>query len=525
MPTRRTVQFLTILFSCCTQMFSTQAEDRPNVIIFIADDVSWNDYGCYGNDAARTPNIDALAADGIRFDNAYLTASSCSPSRSSIITGRYPHNNGKAAELHKPISGHLPWFPEVLKQNGYYTALSGKHHMTMVAETGKSKQRPNVFDHVDGGKTKQNSGGHANWVSVTEQRPKDQPFFFWFAAYDAHRGWDSDRQWDEDRYGPMHTPEKVVVPPFLVDNQETRSDLASYYNEVTRYDYYIGQVVQTLKQQNALKNTLIFVMADNGRPFPRAKTRLHDSGMKTALVAHWPNGIQSTGTSNGLVSVIDLAPTILSVAGCTVPKTCQGTNLQPVLNDPSKMVRTHAFSEHNWHDYEACGRSVRYGDYMLLKNFRPQLPLQGPADSVRSVSHRSLLAEKDNGKLTAAQADVFLAPRPKLELYNMAKDPHQLDNLANSPEAADVEQQLSAVLDRWMTETCDSVPDKISPDTFHRITGKPLKNVDAAGALTPGENRRADECNEPGPGLGLGTPAISSSFHRKGSRHRDKPRH
>lgn len=501
MPTHRFIHFLTLLLTCFALTFPANADNRPNVILFIADDVSWNDYGCYGNQAARTPNIDALAADGIRFDNAYLTASSCSPSRSSIITGRYPHNNGKAAELHKPISGHLPWFPEVLKENGYYTALSGKHHMTMVAQNGKNVPRPNVFDHVDGGKTKQNSGGHANWVSITEERPKNQPFFFWFAAYDAHRGWDSDRQWDEDRYGPMHTPGNVIVPPFLIDDQKTRSDLASYYNEVTRYDYYIGQVVQTLKQQNALDNTLIFVMADNGRPFPRAKTRLHDSGMKTALVAHWPKGIQSTGTRDGLVSVIDLAPTILDVAGSTVPKTCQGTSLQTMFADPSNLVRTHAFSEHNWHDYEACGRSVRHGDYLLLKNFRPQFPQQGPADSVRSPSHQSLLAAKDQGKLTAAQSDVFQAPRPKLELYNVAQDPYQLNNLAGSVKTADIQKQLSAVLDRWMTETCDSVPEKISPDTFHRVTGKPLKNLNAATAITPGEDKQADKCNASGPGL------------------------
>ena len=109
------------------------AAERPNVVLFIADDVSWNDFGCYGNPAARTPHIDRLAADGLRFDRAYLTASSCSPSRSSIVTGRYPHNNGKAAELHQPISGHLPWFPELLRAAGYYTALSGKNHMRSTA--------------------------------------------------------------------------------------------------------------------------------------------------------------------------------------------------------------------------------------------------------------------------------------------------------------------------------------------------------------------------------------------------------
>ena len=490
------VLFFVLFVTCC----GIATAERPNVILFIADDVSWNDYGCYGNTAARTPNIDALAENGIRFDRAYLTASSCSPSRSSIVTGRYPHNNGKAAELHKPISGHIPWFPELLRQAGYYTALSGKHHMTTTAPKSGDGARPKPFDHVDGGRTKENSGGHANWASVVDERPKDKPFFFWFAAYDAHRGWDSDRQWNAQAYGPMHRAEDVIVPPFLSDDKETREDLASYYNEVTRFDHYIGEVVLRLKEQNVFDNTLIFVMADNGRPFPRAKTRLHDSGMKTALVAHWPDGMKSAGASNSLVSVIDLAPTILNVADCVVPETMQGVSMTPLFQKRSASVRKFAFSEHNWHDYEAHGRSVRQGDYLLVKNFRTSQPWQGPADSVRSPSHQNLIALRNSGKLNPAQQDVFLAPRPAVEVYNVATDPHQLTNLAGQADVAEVEESLSKILNEWMEQTGDSVPDTISPDTFDRETGKSLpKNRSESKAMTPGEDRGADRINKPGP--------------------------
>lgn len=481
-----------------TTVFS--AEDRPNVILFIADDVSWNDYGCYGNTSARTPNIDQLARNGLRFDRAYLTASSCSPSRSSIVTGRYPHNNGKAAELHKPISGHLPWFPELLRASGYYTALSGKHHMSSTAPKRGEGARPIPFDHVDNGKTKGNSGGHANWVKVTRERPKDKPFFFWFASTDAHRGWDADGQWKSD-YGPKHKPGDVVVPPFLSDDPETRKDLASYYNEVTRFDHYIGLVVNELQQQEQLENTLIFVMADNGRPFPRAKTRLHDSGMKTALVAHWPKGIAKSGAAKSLVSVIDIAPTVLSLARSKVPDSMQGVSMLPVFENSSTTIRDVAFSEHNWHDYEAHGRSVRSGDYLLVRNFRPSLAWQGPADSVRSPSHRNLLALQEAGKLSAAQADVFRAPRPVVELYNVRKDPHQLTNLAGKAESLQIEQQLSGLIDQWMKETGDSIPERLSPDTFHRVSGKsiPRDELPQGPYITPGEDRNADRINQPGP--------------------------
>ncbi len=473
---------------------------RPNVIVFIADDVSWNDYGCYGNKAARTPNIDRLAAGGIRFDAAYLTASSCSPSRSSIITGRYPHNNGKAAELHRPISVHLPWFPELLRQDGYYTALSGKNHMSTTKPEAGQKARPKAFDLIDNGRSKRNSGGHANWKKITEERPKGQPFFFWFAAYDAHRGWDSDRQWDELRYGPMHGPEDVVVPPFLSDDPDTRQDLASYYNEVTRFDHYIGEVTATLQKQGALDNTLIFVLADNGRPFPRAKTRLHDSGMKTALVAHWPKGIKQPGsTTDSIVSVIDLAPTILGAADVSTADSMQGVSLSPIFKDISAQPRRIAFSEHNWHDYEALGRSVRKGDFLFVRNWRPKQPWQGPADSVRSPSHIRLQKLRDSKELSAAQADVFLAPRPQVELYRVGHDPHQLKNLAGQAEFADIQKDLSMLLDKWRDETGDSDPGNISRDSFDRETGDRIVKGEGYRGTTPGEDRNADRINASGP--------------------------
>ena len=485
-------------FGLALPCFVADAAERPNVVIFIADDVSWNDHGCYGNPAARTPNIDALAKNGIRFDQAYRTASSCSPSRSSIITGRYPHNNGKAAELHQPISWNLPWFPELLRDAGYYTAISGKHHMTSTkGPNGETRPRP--FDLVDGGRSKENSGGHANWVKTTQERPKDQPFFFWFASYDAHRGWDADKQWDADRYGPMHKDEDVIVPPFLIDDQQTREDLASYYNEITRFDYYIGAVVAELKEQAELDNTLIFVLADNGRPFPRAKTRLHDSGMKTALVAHWPTGIKKAGsTSDSLVSVIDLAPTILAAAGLKPAPTMQGVSMQPLFQNPAAAIRQFAFSEHNWHDYEAHGRGIRGNGFLLLKNSRPELALQGPADSVRSPSFVALQEKRDANQLTAAQADVFLVPRPSVELYNLKTDPHQLNNLAGNPEFAARQKELSSVLETWIDETHDSVPKEISHDSFDRETGLPLKTKDYR-RTTPGEDRNASQTNAPGP--------------------------
>lgn len=485
-------------FGWCNTLPLVHGHTTPNMIVFIADDVSWNDFGCYGNKKARTPHIDRLAETGLRFDNAFLTASSCSPSRASIVTGRYPHNNGKAAELHLPIDPRLPWFPQRLREKGYYTALVGKNHMKKGPSTDTNSPPNKAFDLIDNGQLNNNHGGHGKWVATLRNRPKNQPFFFWFASTDAHRGWDADREW-KPQYGPPHTPEHVEVPPFLVDDQPTRRDLASYYNEVTRFDYYIGQVVNALKEEKLYDNTVILVLADNGRPFPRAKTRLHDSGMKTALVGHWPNRIKTPAVTDSLVSAIDIAPTLLRLAGIQPGPTFQGTDFSSLFSQPKTSIRRFAFSEHNWHDYEAHGRSVRdQSGFVLISNQRPEKPWQGPADSVRSPSHQSLLIARQRKVLTVHQRDVFAAPRKEYELFNSRTDPDQIHNLIGQSEHRAKETELRLILKKWSVQTRDSVPSQLSQDSFDRVTGDRIKSNGYRG-VAPGEDLKASMSDHPGP--------------------------
>lgn len=503
----RFVITISLIFSGSLQMGLGQ--ERPNFLVFIADDVSWNDFGCYGNEAARTPNIDRLAKEGLTFNNAYLTASSCSPSRASIMTGRYPHNNGDASELHRPWAAHLQTFPELLRTKGYYTALAGKFHMDQIKQDDGEKKLNNAFDRAEKQtRVPGNSGGHGNWLKVTKERPRNQPFFFWFAAIDAHRGWDGDKEWDGQSYGSKHKPENVIVPPFMVDTPETRADLASYYNEVTRFDHFVGLVIDELKKQDALENTVVIVMADNGRPFPRAKTRLHDAGMKTPFVVRWPAGIERGGeTRDSLISVIDIAPTFLELAGVPAAETMQGVSFLPVIKSDAA-IRKHAFSEHNWHDYEAHGRSVRDDDgWIYIRNARPEKGWIGPADSVSSPSHVDLQKLQAAGKLNAAQADVLLEPRPSEELYFTPDNPLQINNLVDDEMSAERLSKLRQIMDQWQEETGDSVPENYSPDYFDRqtgykdsVTGQQITKVrnhqpgDAAGF-----DRGSTMINAPGP--------------------------
>lgn len=436
-----------------------QAAGKPNIIFIIADDVSWDDIGCYGNPAVRTPNIDRIARQGIRFDNAYLTASSCSPSRNSIISGRYPHNTG-AAELHTPLPASQVPFPLLLKEAGYYTVQAGKSHFGPSALRAFDK----AYELKEGG-----TGGEERWLKCLQERPKDKPVFAWFAAMDAHRPWQA------DNFGTPHNPDKVVVPPFLADTKATRQDIASYYNEIARFDYFVGQVEEELKKQGIDKNTLILIMADNGRPFPRSKTRVYDSGMKTPFVVKWGAGISRPGSvSKSLLSVIDIAPTLLEVAGLPASPTFQGQSFARLFKNPAQDFRQYVFAEHNWHDYEAHERMVRSKNMMYVLNARPNLSNHGPADSNNSPAFADLKQLRDAGKLTAVQHDIFMVPRPFEELYDCRKDALQQLNVACLPEYQQELKSLRAVLAQWQQETKDETPENLTRDWYNRETGKTL---------------------------------------------------
>ena len=212
-------------------------------------------------------------------------------------------------------------------------------------------------------------------------------------------------------------------------------------------------------------------------------------------------GDESGQACDSLVSTIDLAPTILKAAGVDVPDTMQGVDMRPMLERPAATIRQYAFSEHNWNDYEAHGRSLRTADgWLYVRNARPKLAWQGPADSVRSDSHQQLRQLREAGRLNPVQADVFLVPRPVEELYRTSDDPHQVNNLAQDPAYSEQRQRLSGLLDRWMDETADSVPDQISGDSFDRKTGKPLGGKGFSyRRTTPGEDRGATHSHRPGP--------------------------
>ncbi|NQU86720.1 MAG: sulfatase [Mariniphaga sp.] len=440
-----------LLFNSCSKKIKSQ---KPNFIIIIVDDAAWNDSGTYGNSLIKTPNIDRLANEGLTFNNAFLTTSSCSPSRCSIITGRFPHNTG-AEELHMPLPSNQLIFPGELQKAGYYTVSAGKWHLGP-----KRAEFDTIYDGAP--------SGCEFWEEALNNRPQEKPFFMWFAALDPHR------DYQPNTINEPHKPDEVFVPPFLPDNDSTRKDLALYYDEISRMDSYIGKVLKILKEQNVDRNTLIIYMSDNGRPFPRSKTRLYDSGIKTPFILRWPSNIKSRLRTDALISSVDIAPTICELAGVSLPKTFQGVSFVSVLDDNQKDVRDYVAAEHNWHDYQTHERAIRNKQFLYIRNSFPEFNASPPADAVRSITYQEMIKVFNKGGLVEEFSDCFISSREPEELYDVVNDPYQMNNLALDKNFQDDLSKMRQILDKWIQETNDSIPINPSPDQFDRWSGERL---------------------------------------------------
>ncbi len=432
--------------------------DRPNVIVFIADDMAVEDCGAYGHPHIRTPNIDALARAGMKFSNAFLTTSSCSPSRCSILTGRYPHATG-GHQLHLPLPGNQVTMAERLGAAGYHTAAAGKWHLGKATIKKFDVVRPQIN----------------TWLQTLKDRPRDKPFFMWFAFVDPHRPY---------RAGAIpepHTARDAVVPPFLPDVGETRKDLALYYDEIARMDGVIGRVLGELDSQGETDNTMVLFLSDNGRPFPRCKTTLYDSGIKTPLLVRFPGVVKPGSVCHSIVSSVDLAPTILDMCEVKLPKTFQGRSFLSLLSKPSRTIRRYAYAEHNWHDFDDHGRSVHSVRFNYIRNYYTDIPGTPPADAVRSITYQAMRRLRDAGGLNGDQKGCFTRPRPGEELYDVENDPFELRNLAEVPKFASVLRKMREALVAWQTETSDAVPKSRRDDEFDRETGERLKRKRRTG--------------------------------------------
>lgn len=426
----------------------------PNVVIFISDDQGTGDLSCYGHPTLKTPNIDRLAREGALFTHAFLTISSCSPSRCSILTGKYPHNTN-AEDLHQPLPADQTSIAQHLKTKDYHNVAIGKWHLG----PHERKHWDNISE-CSGADT----GNKA--LEQLRKRPNNKPFFFWIASKDPHR------PFALDDIKPTYTQKDAVIPPYLPDHPDIRKEIAQYYDEIARFDTHVGQVLDTLKKQNALDNTIIFYISDNGMPFPRAKTTLYDAGIRTPFLVRYPPLIKPGVVRRQLTSTIDIAPTIMQLTDLKAPQ-MQGKSLLPVFKDEDAPHRNAIFAEANWHDFEKFTRAVRTERYLLIRNYYWDKPLWNSVDSVNSITWRAYMQMHRADRLTPAQKFLFLEPRPYEEFYDLQLDPQSLNNQIHNPQHTAQLNHLRILLDNWRVNTNDTMPEQRVKDGWTR-DGRPL---------------------------------------------------
>ncbi len=445
--------------------------EKPNIVLIIADDVSWNDIGAYGHPNIQTPNLDELAEDGMRFNQAFLTTSSCSPSRTSIISGLYPHNTD-AEQLSWPLPEDKKTFVQQLKNAGYWTGLAGKYHMGDPVRDDFDVLLEMQWEDAPIGLDRRLTGdgsGCDEWIKLLKNRPKGKPFFTWLASFDAHRPFYENIS--DEPYGL----EDAVIPPYMPKTASVKKDFALYYDEISRMDRYIGEVVAELDAQGVTDNTLILFISDNGRAFPRDKTTLYDGGIKTPWIVKWPAMVMPGSVNNNLVSSVDIASTLMSVAGLKPLEVFDGEDISSLLMGDIREIHNEIYAEDHFHDFEDYTRAVRTHKFKYIKNYYPDLPNTPSADVLRDRAWKSMVKENKAGTLNEAQKRCFEVPRPEEELFDVVADPYELNNLAQNKEYTNVLNYMRVRLNTIREITKDYMPTVRMPDDFFRGTGLPTK--------------------------------------------------
>ena len=453
----------------------TLAAEQPNILWILAEDFS-QDLGAYGNDVVRTPHMDALAAKGMRFDHMYTTASVCAPSRTALATGVYPtrygaHHMRIPNELAPELPNQFVPVSELFRRNGYVTAL--------------------LKDNPSGGKTdysfKKNKLAKFDYKHWNELKNSDKPFFAVSTLYLTHRPFKNDKAFPVD-------PTIVKVPPYFPDNDIVRRDIADYYETAQNLDRLVGKVMKQLKANGLDKNTIVMFFSDHGAPMPRAKSTIYDSGTRIPFIVMFPEGMKvpdsylSGGVDERLLSAIDIPATSLALAGIEVPESMDG---QAFYGGKPRFEREYVISHlDRIGDTHYKSRSIRTKDHRLIINLNHGFSRIEDATAYIKGMHPifhviNVLAEQ--GKLTDVQKTVS-DPFAPIELFDMNRDPFEVNNIAGTKEVADIEIGLRKKLWQWMIETEDKglIPD--SPEMrkafddyriySHKRMGKQINRLD-----------------------------------------------
>ena len=460
---------LTFLSSLAVASSSFAA--KPNILFLLSDDQSYPFLSCFGDRNVKTPTLDQLAAEGMKFHRFFTTAPQCVPSRASLMTGRSPVA-ARITRFSSPLAKDEITFPELLQsQAGYFTGIcgrsyhldgSGKNSSTQMEEIFEKYKLKTFAERVDFLNVCADTLVASQLEAFLDKKPAEKPFFMWANFSDPHHEWNAPAEYRPD-------PASLTLPAHWPDLPGMRSQLADYCGEVNRVDQTVAGVLAVLKKRGLIDSTIIVFIGDNGAALPHGKGSLYDPGSNVPCLVRWPGVVKAGTESRELLSGEDLAPTLLAAAGLAPGPTMSGVSFLPLLKGEAHQPRQHIFVERGPHGSAPVSigmsnsgydlsRAVRSDHYKFIYNCTPWIPYS-PVDSAGGLAWKQMREAKEQGKLSAGLVTTyFTTPRPVYELYDLDADPSELNNLSGKPAVAAVERSLRLALTEKMILDFDYLP-------------------------------------------------------------------
>ncbi len=446
-----------------TMSLTAEEVRRPNILWIIAEDMS-PDLGCYGNRVVTTPNMDGLAAKGMKFSSVFTTAPACSPSRTALATGVYQttlgaHHMRYSKELMPALPKPVKVLPELMRENGYYTG-----NIKNIGGTGYGKDDWQF-------KVPGKAWDTHSWDELV----KHQPFYAQINSKESHRSFSSSKSIKK---------EQIELPPYYPDHEVTKNDWAGYFGSINKFDQQVGAILKKLEDDHLDKNTIVCVLSDHGRPMIRAKNWLYDSGTQIPLIIYYPKNMKQpvgyqTGKENSeLLSAIDLVAETILMAGGTIPDWMQGRSFLQKDSKPRQYIHTAADRLGN---IATCSRAVRSDRFKYIRNFKKPGSINECTTAYRRATHPiyhllNIMDEKN--LLTPVQAQL-LKPLADEELYDLVNDPHETVNLIGNKEFAAVHKELKERMAKWIESSKDKGLEKDSDaivEHFRKYGKKTMKS-------------------------------------------------
>ncbi len=442
----------------------------PDIVFVLSDDHSAPYLGCYGDQEIRTPNLDRFAAQGMRFTHAYTAAPQCVPSRTAFMTGRSPVA-ARMGRFSSPLPPDVVTLPELLRAKGYFTGVCRRwFHLDGPGRTGPTTaalfQKNHMLtwqrrvDWLDGQSTRAQT--KAKLSEFFDRRPDGRPYFLWVNFIDPHHPWDA------GALERPHDPAKVTLTPDVPDVPGMREAFRRYYDEIGRMDEEFQWVLDAVAARGNPENTIVVFMGDNGMALPRGKGSLYERGLHVPLLVRWPKRLKAGQVNDDLISGEDITPTLLEAAGGEPLKEMTGRSFLGALTGQSRAPREAIFGARLYHGNSPfepntkastfdLSRCVRTRKWKLIYNCTPQMEYQ-PVDSARDPGWQQVVGLHHDGKLKEDWERIYFGKRPVLELYDLEKDPHELENLAGRAEHSKIERELKVLLAEKMIVDYDYLP-------------------------------------------------------------------